>query len=160
MLLKKHASTFMTLDSETPCLSTPTPTPINSHASLTPTVLLCFAANDLPPSPTKNDSTPPSEPEALNNASADGKTSPSTPPKSTSPVPSTPAAATPVKAEVNGSGPEPSAAERSKVYPDLSPAKGDADQVNNSLKNNSKHVEELYDIPPGKCGLFVWIFIN
>lgn len=53
---------------------------------------------------------------------------------------------------MNGSGPEPSAAERQRAYPDLSPEKnGDGEPVNNGVKGNSKHVEELYDIPKGKC---------
>lgn len=98
---------------------------------------LCFAAeDDLPPA--KTEAEPPND----NNA---------TPPKSPTPeaspatTPTAKTSAAPV--EVNGTSPE---RKPSPEPPKTTPEPPASEHINNA-KSNSKHVEELYDIPVGKC---------
>lgn len=108
---------------------------------------MCFPAEDLSASPIKKDSSANDSAELAASVPTSDTVNSNTPPESPKPSPVT-NEVTPTKApvEVNGTSPE------HKSTPDKSnpePASENSTHINNA-KNNSKPVEELYDIPVGK----------
>lgn len=112
---------------------------------------VCFAAEDLPNSPTKKDS-PKSESIQQAPIYANEPTTPETPTKTETTPPPSPAVipttpVTPNPKELNGVT-TPDSGKASTPEPSVAPQAANEKAINNAP--NSKNVEELYDIPVGE----------